>query len=249
MEQVTLRLNNSVLGWMFVPSYQHPQPDINSWMDALYGEEWSKLKSSDRAFMRGEPIETVIANIKVVCKELGISVSFCGGGHTVRLWRRHPLALVKPKEISVDLKWSCWTEDEGIWNDYAPGVWETMLKAFTGETGPVTIHTGPRKELRYGSVTIEKGKASGHFCTNWDDCNELADTLGTECDDAFCEMIPHSIHLMEPGMDWEFSNLKARTFVNLMRKIDNEENELLVMDEREWKYISDCFKTPALSEE
>lgn len=50
-------------------------------------------------------------------------------------------------------------------------------------------------------------------------------------------------------MDWEFSNVKARKFVNLMRKIDNEESELLVMDEREWKYIADCFKTPALSEE
>lgn len=149
---------------------------------------------------------------------------------------------MKPEEISVDLKWSCWTEDEGIWNEYAPGVWDKMQKAFSGESGPVTINTGPRKEIRYGSVTIERGRANGYFCTNWDDCHELADTLGTECDDAFCEMIPHSIHAMEPGIDWDFS-VKARKFVNLMRRIDTEENELLSFDENEWNSIKRCFDT------
>lgn len=249
MEKATICLRNSILGWVLVPSYRH----LSSieWLTELYGEDWSKMKPSERAFMKGEPIDKVIAHIKDVCKGMGIKVSFCGNlkaGPTIRLWRRHPLEVVKPEEISVDLKWGCWTEDEGIWNDYAPGVWDKMLKAFTGETGPVKIHTGPRKECRYGSVTIEKGKASGYFCTNWDECYELADTLETECDDAFCEMIPHSVHMMEPGMDWDFGYVKARKFVNLMRKIDNEENELLVMDKREWDCIEACFKretTPA----
>lgn len=247
MEKATLRLNNSILGWILVPSYQHPAPATGAyrWLSDLYGEDYEKMKSSDRAFMRGEPIEKAVAHVNDVCRQIGISVSFCGGGHTVRLWRKHPSEFVKPEKISVDLKWSCWTEDEGIWNEYAPRAWEKMLKAFTGKTGPVTIHTGPRKEIRYGSVTIEKGKASGYFCTNWDECSELADNLGTECDDAFCEMIPHSIHLMEPGIDWDFGETKARKFINLMRKINHEESELLVIDEREWKYIENCFrKTP-----
>lgn len=253
MEKATICLRNSILGWVLVPSYRHPSPPngVESWLTELYGEDWSKMKPSERAFMKGEPIDKVIAHIKDVCKGMGIKVSFCGNlkaGPTIRLWRRHPLEFARPEEISVDPKWGCWTEDEGIWNDYAPGVWDKMLKAFTGEAGPVKIHTGPRKECRYGSVTIEKGKASGYFCTNWDECCELADTLETECDDAFCEMIPHSVHMMEPGMDWDFGYVKARKFVNLMRKIDNEENELLVMDKREWGYIEACFKketTPA----
>lgn len=250
MEQATIRLNNSILGWMLFPVSENSIAFLNDMY--VFPDGYDKAKPSERAFMKGEPIQAVIAHIKEVCKGMEIKVSFCGkrNGPTIRLWRRHPLEVRKPEEVSVDLKWSCWTTDESIWNDYAPGVWERMQKAFTGESGPVTVGTGPRKEIRYGSVTIYRGGASGYFCTNWDECEMLAETLGTTCDDAFVEMIPHSIHCMEPGMDWDFGLIKARKFINLMRKIDAQENELLVMDEREWKFIADCFrKTPTCSPE
>jgi hypothetical protein len=148
---------------------------------------------------------------------------------------------IEPEKVQVDLKWSCWIVDEGVWNEYAPGVWERMRQAWSGEAGPVTINTGPRKEIRYGSVTISKGRAAGYFCTEWDGVEELADTLKTKCDDGFHEMIPRSVHTMEPGMDWEFS-VKARSFNKLMHRIDHEEDELLQRDRQEWEWISTCFR-------
>ena len=252
MEKATIRLNNSILGWMLVPSYQHPCPPNGaySWLSDLYGEDYEKLKSSERAFMKGEPIEKVIAHIKDVCKGMGISVSFCGnikGGPVIRLWRRHPLVAVKPDKIEVDLKWSCWSIDEGYWKEYAPGIFDRMLKAWKGESGPVTIVTAPRKEIRYGTVTISKGEAEGHFCAEWDSIEELADTLGTECDDAFRETIPYSSFLMEPGTDWDFS-VKARSFQKLMERVDAEEDNLMEHDTREWELIKSMFEKNDVAE-
>lgn len=245
MTTATIRLTNSILGWMLVPSYRHPSPEngVESVLSLLYGEDWLNMKSSDRAFMKGEPVEKVIAHIKEVCKSLNVGVSFCGNRKlpTIRLWLPKPQEIVTPTKVSVDLKWSCWTTDESVWEEYAPGVWEQMRKAWAGETGPVEVATGPRKEIRYGLVTIYKGEAHGYFYSNWDECYELAQTLGTECNDAFCEMIPHSIHAFEPGVDWDFS-VKARSFNKLIERIDNEENNLLEADKREWESIEACFK-------
>lgn len=233
----TVQLRNSILGWMLVPVSQNGSTILNQ----LYMQDWNKLKPSERAFMKGEPIESVIAHIKDVCKDMKIGASFCGkkAGPTIRLWW-NPIQYVKPETISVDLKWSCWTEDKSVWDEYAPGVYQKMADAFTGKSKPVEINSGPRKEIRYGCIVISKGQATGHFCTEWDDAESLAETLNIEPDDAFREMIPFSSHNMEPGMDWEFK-VKARKFTTLIRAIDKEENKLLEMDEREWGYIKNCF--------
>lgn len=235
---VTLRLNNSILGWILIPVSDNSKEAL----DLLYGENYDGMKRSEQAFMKGEPIEKVIAHIKEVCQSMKVGVSFCGrkGGPTVRLWLPKPEAIAEPVKLSVDLKWSAWTNDQSIWDEYAPGVWEQMHQAWEGTSAPVVVHTGPRKEIRYGAVTISKGEASGYFYTNWDECYELANTLGVECDDAFCETIPHSIHGMEPGIDWDFS-VKARSFQKLMDRIDNEENNLLETDKREWGFIESMF--------
>lgn len=236
----TIRLNNSILGWMLVPVSEGSEAVLNQ----LYlDEDWTKMKPSDRAFMKDDSIEKVIAHIKEVCKDMKMGVSFCGkpANPTIHLWW-NPVVAVKPEELNVDLKWACWSADEGHWNDYAPdGAWERIKQAFLGTAGPVTINTGPRKEIRFGSVTISKGHAEGYFCTEWDGVEELADTLGTEPDDAFREMIPFTWRNMEPGHEWDFK-VKARSFQRLMERIDKEEHNLLVHDEREWKYIKDCFQ-------
>lgn len=236
-----LRLNNSLLGWMLVPCAEGYEPLLNE----LYADNWAKMKPSARAFCKGEPIDKVLDHLNTVFKDMGIKASYCGRWDrpTVRLWW-NPKVLVTPISISVDLKWSCWSVAREYWDEYAPNVWDQMEKAFRGEATPVTINTGPRKEIRYGSVTISKGEASGYFCTEWDDPESLADTLGTVCDEGFREMIPYSVHNMEPGMDWEFG-VKARSFAKLMERIDAEENNLLETDAREWGYIKDCFKPEA----
>lgn len=234
----TIQLRNSILGWMLHPVSK----DSVKVLTDLYLEDYDAMKPSQRAFMKGEPIDEVIAHIKDVCKDMKIGVSFCGkkGGPTIRLWP-NKFIRVKPDEISVDLKWSCWSVDQSIWDEYAAGIWDRMKQAWKGTANSVVISTGPRKEIRYGSVLISKGQASGYFCTEWDSIESLADTLETDADEAFYEMIPMSIHNMEPGMDWDFS-VKARSFAKLMERIDKEEDNLLETDAQEWKYISDCFR-------
>lgn len=234
-----VKLNNSILGWMLVPTTEEGKPVLA----LLYGvEAYDAAKRSDIAFMSGEPIAAVKAHLKDVCKGMKVGVSFCGKPHspTVNLWWKPPVVAPTPETVSVDLKWSCWSVAREYWDEYAPGVWERMERAFTGEAGPVTVRTGPRKEIRYGGITISKGHAAGWFATEWDDVETLADTLGTEYDDAFREMIPFSVRTMEPGMDWEVA-VKAKSFARLMERIDAEEDALLAEDRAEWDSIAECF--------
>lgn len=235
----TIQLKNSILGWMLLPISQNSK----SLLSEMYCRDYESAKPSERSFMRGEPIDKAIAHIKEVCKDMKIGVSFCGkkGGPTIRLWPPPYKPVLELEKASVDLKWSCWTIDEGIWDDYAPGVWQRMHDAWQGTAAPIAVSTGPRKEIRYGYVVIRKGCASGYFCTEWDSVEELADTLKTEADDAFNEMIPYSVHNMEPGLDWEFK-VKARSFRKLMERIDKNEDDLIEHDKREWSYIEACFK-------
>lgn len=59
---------------------------------------------------------------------------------------------------TVEFKWSCWTEDEEIWIDRAPGAYKMLVDMFAGygeETGEdLVIHTlslkkGTRAEVRF----------------------------------------------------------------------------------------------------
>ena len=240
MEKATVRLTNSILGWMLIPISENSVQFLNE----LYHEDYEKAKRSDIAFMKEQPIDEAIARVKKIAKDRDINISLCGkkSSPTLRLWKSKPVESVKPEVLSVDLKWGCWSQYEYHWNDYAPGIWQKILDAFEGTGNPVEIHSAPRKECHYGKVTIERGCAYGYFRTEWDDCYELAETLGTEDDDGFREMIPFSMHSMEPGMDLDFGKIKARKFQSLMNKINDQENELLETDKKEWELIESCFR-------
>jgi hypothetical protein len=238
-----IKLNNSILGWTLVPTTE----DAKEVLSMLYGEDYDGMKPSDRAFHNGQPVAAAKAHLVEVCKGMGVSLSFCGKpfSPTVNLWHKPRAAAPKPEPVSVDLKWSCWSVDDSLWQELAPGVWERMRLAWTGDAAPVKISTGPRKEIRYGSVTISKGRADGYFVTEWDDAETLADTLGTEYNDAFNQMIPYSMYTMEPGMHREFA-VKAKSFGKLMERIDAEEDALLAEDSREWAFIKSCFDGSAV---
>jgi hypothetical protein len=240
MEKATVRLTNSILGWILVPISENSVQFLNE----LYHDDYEKAKRSDLAFMKGQPIEEVVARVKKIANGRDIKISLCGkkSSPTLRLWKSKPVETVKPEVISVDLKWGIWSRHEYHWNDYAPGIWQKMREAFEGTGNPVEIRSAPRKECHYGKVTIERGCAYGHFVTEWDECSELAETLETEDDDGFREMIPFSMHSMEPGMDIDFDKIKTRKFSSLMNKIDDQENELLEMDKKEWELIASCFR-------
>lgn len=232
------RLNNSILGWMLIPLNEASKPVVGE----MYAKPFDDMRPSERAFMKGKPVTDALGHIKQVAADLKIGLSACGNPQrpTLRLWWTPPVPFVAD-QFKVDLKWACWSAHKGIWDNYIPGLWDRMEKAFTGESLPVIVTTAPRKEIYYGRVVITKGKAEGNFSNGWDDLESLADTLGTTVTPDFEEAVPYSAILDERGVDWDFK-IKARLFASLMRRIDREEDNLINHSEREWKFIETCYK-------
>lgn len=82
--------------------------------------------------------------------------------------------------ISIDLKWSLWSTQRTYFDEYAPGVWDTMRAAFDGTGTEVLVNTAPRKEIRYGSVLVQPGQMHVHFWAEWDNGQtfHVDDTVG-----------------------------------------------------------------------
>lgn len=233
-----VQLRNSILGWGLIPvDGEHKKV-----LDTLYGTDYDALKKSEIFCMKGS-IEKVVAEVKRVADDCGLRLSLCGNKEapTIRVWADKPKP--KPKEVSVDLKWSLWLGDQGCWEEYASGVWEQMKDAFEGLSGPIIVHTSPRKEIRSGYVIISKGGAEGRFTAEWDEPHTLLETLGIgeDQEDILRECLPFSSATMEPGLDQNFS-VKAKKFEDLMRKVDRQESELLGRDEKVWESIKESFR-------
>lgn len=231
------KLFRKPLGWTIVPLNQESSQAVAT----LYGEkDYKQLTEEDLCFSQ-DSIDKVKDNIKQVAKDIGMSLSFCGKPEapTMSIWWKQAIKQ-SFDEVSVDLKWAIWSEDKFHWDEYAPGIWERAEAAFNGTGNPIKIISGPRKEIRFGYVAISKGQARGEFATEWDDTQSLADTLNTEHDDAFVESIPFTMMNCEPGCEWDFK-VKARKFANLMKRIDLEERNLTVHDQREWDFIKSMY--------
>jgi hypothetical protein len=227
------RLTNSILGWRLIPLTEGAKPILSE----LYGSDYDSLSNKEKSIGEGRDCKDILENIKSVARDLGIRVSACGNRHapTLRLWEAKKQQ--KPETISVDLKWSCWSEDLDSWGD------ETLVamrEAFSGKRPPVEVRSSPRKEARYGTVTISKGRAEGVFWHTWDECEDLASRLGIVCDDAFREMVPYIHEADSNGTFLEFS-AKSRTFEKLMRKVRNAELDMISADEEVWDQL--CFYT------
>lgn len=124
-------------------------------------------------------------------------------------------------KFSIDLKWSCWSAEKSY---FPKNVWDAARAAFLGKGLPVLINTAPRKEIHFGSVTIAKGVAAGYFYNEFDE--EYA---------AYNQRIDF--------------NVEARSFPELMRKIDEQENVLLGAIEKASKQIDEdeangCLVSP-----
>lgn len=138
---------------------------------------------------------------------------------------------------AVDLKWSLWTADRGIWDEYAPGAWSEMRKAFFGKSDEVTVHTAPRKEIRYGTVEVREGEAFVSFRAIWDapNCHVPEHVPEDQIDEA-SETIASWFDDNEGYEDGDTESpvaaqvirkVKADSFPKLMRKIDECEEQLL----------------------
>jgi len=77
--------------------------------------------------------------------------------------------------VSIDLKWSLWSADEAVWEEYAPDTLSHLRSYLEGEdsdSGDIfCIHTAPRKEIRFGHVTLdhETSLVVVTFLQEWDD--------------------------------------------------------------------------------
>jgi hypothetical protein len=150
----------------------------------------------------------------------------------------------QPDGIKIDLKWSLWSRREDSWGDYAPGAWERLAGMEPGDV--MVVNTAPRKEIRFGEVTIAREAedtwtAFGLFVAHWDSEESLCDTLGVpEADQAGLHDTLPRTQSGEPGLDKDF-HLSASTFPELMRLIDIAEDELLKEEETAWGVLEKTY--------
>jgi len=154
-------------------------------------------------------------------------------------------------EVSIDLKWSLWTTDQGIWEEKAPEAIK-MLHMMLNNT--LVIHTAPRKEIRYGTVTITgtsecsdaKGalKATGRFVEYWDSVDDLMGALDmpeTEyARESLAECLPF-VDFDSPGVAREFT-VEAESVAELLAKIDTEEDALIEDSAKQFSEVESLFK-------
>ena len=98
-----------------------------------------------------------------------------------------PVSCVRQKEFSVDLKWSLWAGERGMWEEYGHGLVLSALE-YMSEGDTVTIKLAAWKEVRYGTVSITfvkvldtgvgKWRVAGDMTEGWDEVYDLFNTFG-----------------------------------------------------------------------
>jgi hypothetical protein len=142
--------------------------------------------------------------------------------------------------ISVTFKWSAWTQDLDEWAYRAPSALHALETLDTGEK--LTLHCISQKETRYGSVhitrTLQGGyQAEGCFSEEWDDPNDLVDTLVFVLNhlefhdsEALVDFISDTAPRNESGdlgYTVDFKNIEADTLEQLLELVDAQEEKLI----------------------
>ena len=157
---------------------------------------------------------------------------------------------------TVDLKWSIWTTDENEFvGQEASQRWERidlgekMRNAFLGTGPPIGINSAPRKEIRFGNVTIQKGGAVGEMWTAWgesyslvpDDMESIDEATDGAVTDAISDWVDGRAGFDDSGdvmgafVDFD---IKASTFEAMMEAVDQQEEMLIQQDQRNYKELS-----------
>jgi hypothetical protein len=165
--------------------------------------------------------------------------------------------------VPIDLKWSLWSKHRETWDDRADTVpsgalcgfsefWDRMQQSYEGVDVPISINLSPKKEIRYGTVTIGQGCAYGNFTQEWDDPEMLADTLGVDTEDEskyaiFCE------ELLNLGEIWENGSMgfiekidvthdpQTVPFEDFMAEIDSYESCLIARSDQAWNELENRY--------
>jgi len=138
----------------------------------------------------------------------------------------------------IDLKWSAWSGDPGVWDERAPKTYAMLVDGFDGgfeESGEtVRIRSGPRKESRYMEVVFKPEgdgvRVYARVTETWDSVEDLLVTLGLpdRCGDALQDYLFRYDMTVdgEPGI-WEEKNFVAQDLDTAMKEIDLLEDHIL----------------------
>lgn len=133
---------------------------------------------------------------------------------------------------TIDIKWSLWSASPDTIEEYAPGLVAQVLAAYDG-TGPaVTIYTGPRKEIRYGTIEVSAGRAWVDMYTEWDNIEEglCPDDIDPEQVRPFFDYGYGYGDNGEPRGAWVTETVEGVPAADLLARIDAVEEKLLALD-------------------
>ena len=152
--------------------------------------------------------------------------------------------------LTFDLKWSLWTPRRSAWTERNPAytkMYDAMRDAFNGRRNAVTVYTAPRKEIRFGTVTVSKGKAHVDFRAVWDSPHDQSPTGEQENVDAiheyFCGGLGYDEGDPESPLGARVTKLvRARSFTKLMERIDACETQLLTEEKLAHEAFTEFLK-------
>jgi hypothetical protein len=154
--------------------------------------------------------------------------------------------------MRADLKWSLWSAERDYWNDHAPTALREMERAFYGKRPPLTLYLSPKKEIRYGTVTISNHQAVYEFRAIWDSPEALVpdnvpEDMADERRDAIWGWFSDDYGFWEgdgedPISAQVIGRVRARTFAKMLELVDAAEEQLLI-DEKEKEKAFDEYMT------
>ena len=120
-------------------------------------------------------------------------------------------------EKQVDLKWSIWSMNRPHWEDRVPGTWDWMKEWFdaSGDTGnpedqplrdsPRVVTSSPKKEIRWGKVSISPGRMEVEFRVERDNGKVflVSDVIEADTFEEAMHLVDHrEIDLMRDSKDY-----------------------------------------------
>jgi hypothetical protein len=160
-----------------------------------------------------------------------------------------------PHRWNIDLKWSAWTTDESIWEDYAPKTYQMLKDGFDGdfeEHGEsMEIQTDPRKEARWMLVTMTPSRSGVNVhvlaAEQWDSIEDLLSGFDMGEGDGEYELMVDTLLSHDAlGGDGEPGVILERNFVvayaedtlaYFLERVDEVESELIATSERAWQEV------------
>lgn len=171
------------------------------------------------------------------------------------------------KSYDIDLKWALWVADPGYFEERAPEAYHALLEAWTrarstGQCDEFQIFSAPKKEIRYGLLTIfPNGAYEVNFKACWD---SLHDLVGTVCWTEFGDEDLLPPHVYDRVVDalktneglWSYmddngelgteidggSKLQFHeTFEDFLKTVDALEDELFQREKEAWDDVAKIF--------